>query len=148
VKGADRLLPVVHGDSRTVVFHTDHQFALDNPVERHLAVLRSAGSRGLSTALVGGVLAANLFYQFWLHAAWLPRLAPLEWILNTAGHHRVHHASNPEYLDVNFGGVLIVFDRLFDVTTRSLVTARLWRRDPRFHDTCFQCVGGDGATAA
>jgi sterol desaturase/sphingolipid hydroxylase (fatty acid hydroxylase superfamily) len=68
---------------------------------------------GFPPLLVGGVLAANLFYQFWLHAAWLPRLGLLEWILNTPAHHRVHHASNPEYLDANFGGVLIVFDRLF-----------------------------------
>ena len=68
---------------------------------------------GFPPVLVGGVLAANLFYQFWLHATWLPRLGPLEWILNTPAHHRVHHASNPEYLDANFGGVLIVFDRLF-----------------------------------
>ncbi len=68
---------------------------------------------GFPPALVAAVLAANLFYQFWLHATWLPRLGPLERILNTPAHHRVHHASNPEYLDANFGGVLIVFDRLF-----------------------------------
>jgi sterol desaturase/sphingolipid hydroxylase (fatty acid hydroxylase superfamily) len=68
---------------------------------------------GFPPLLVGGVLAANLFYQFWLHASWLPRLGPLEWVFNTPAHHRVHHASNPEYLDANFGGVLIVFDRLF-----------------------------------
>jgi sterol desaturase/sphingolipid hydroxylase (fatty acid hydroxylase superfamily) len=68
---------------------------------------------GFSPLLVGTALAANLFYQFWLHATWLPRLGPLEWLFNTPAHHRVHHASNPEYLDANFGGVLIVFDRLF-----------------------------------
>lgn len=68
---------------------------------------------GFPTQLVGAALAANLFYQFWLHATWLPRLGPLEWFLNTPAHHRVHHASNPEYLDANFGGVLIIFDRLF-----------------------------------
>jgi len=68
---------------------------------------------GFPPLLVGGVLAANLFYQFWLHASWLPRLGPLEWVFNTPAHHRVHHASNPEYLDANFGGVLIAFDRLF-----------------------------------
>ena len=43
----------------------------------------------------------------------MPRLGPLEWILNTPTHHKVHHGSNPEYLDCNYGGVLIVFDRLF-----------------------------------
>ena len=68
---------------------------------------------GFPHLLVGAVLAANLFYQFWLHATWLPRLGPLEWVLNTPAHHRVHHGSNPEYIDKNFGGVLIVFDRLF-----------------------------------
>ena len=67
---------------------------------------------GFQPLLVAGALAANLLYQFWLHAEWLPKLGPLEWVLNTPSHHRVHHASNPEYLDANFGGVLIVFDRL------------------------------------
>jgi hypothetical protein len=41
------------------------------------------------------------------------RLGPLEWILNTPSAHRVHHASNLQYLDGNYGGVLILFDRLF-----------------------------------
>jgi sterol desaturase/sphingolipid hydroxylase (fatty acid hydroxylase superfamily) len=68
---------------------------------------------GFPPVAVGGALAANLFYQFWLHAPWMPRLGPLEWVLNTPAHHRLHHASNAEYLDKNFGGVLIVFDRLF-----------------------------------
>jgi sterol desaturase/sphingolipid hydroxylase (fatty acid hydroxylase superfamily) len=69
---------------------------------------------GFPPLAVVGTLALNLLYQFWIHAAWIPRLwAPLEWLFNTPAHHRVHHASNPEYLDCNFGGVLIVFDRLF-----------------------------------
>ncbi|SEL58322.1 Sterol desaturase/sphingolipid hydroxylase, fatty acid hydroxylase superfamily [Roseateles sp. YR242] len=68
---------------------------------------------GFPPQAVLGALAANLLYQFWLHAAWMPRLGPLEWIFNTPSHHRVHHGSNDEYLDCNFGGVLIVFDRLF-----------------------------------
>ena len=68
---------------------------------------------GFPPLAVFAVLAANLLYQFWLHAPWIPKLGPLEWVLNTPSHHRVHHASNPEYLDCNYGGVLIVFDRLF-----------------------------------
>jgi sterol desaturase/sphingolipid hydroxylase (fatty acid hydroxylase superfamily) len=55
----------------------------------------------------------NLLYQFWIHADWIPKLGWLEYVLNTPSAHRVHHARNPEYLDANFGGVLIVFDRLF-----------------------------------
>lgn len=75
---------------------------------------------GASSQAVFGLLALNLLYQFWLHAPWMPRLGPLEWVLNTPSHHRIHHASNPEYLDCNYGGVLIVYDRLFG----SLVTER------------------------
>jgi sterol desaturase/sphingolipid hydroxylase (fatty acid hydroxylase superfamily) len=59
------------------------------------------------------VVALNLLYQFWLHTELVPRLGPLEWVFNTPSHHRVHHASNPEYIDRNFGGVLIIFDRIF-----------------------------------
>lgn len=68
---------------------------------------------GFSPAAVLAALSANLLYQFWLHAPYIPRLGPLEWILNTPTHHKVHHASNEEYLDCNYGGVLIVFDRMF-----------------------------------
>jgi sterol desaturase/sphingolipid hydroxylase (fatty acid hydroxylase superfamily) len=68
---------------------------------------------GFPPLIVGAALGLNLLYQFWLHAPWMPRLGPLEWVLNTPAHHRVHHASNPEYLDANFGGVLIIFDRWF-----------------------------------
>jgi sterol desaturase/sphingolipid hydroxylase (fatty acid hydroxylase superfamily) len=68
---------------------------------------------GFPPAAVFGIFALGLFYQFWLHAEWMPKLGPLEWVLNTPTHHKVHHASNPEYLDCNYGNTLIVFDRLF-----------------------------------
>lgn len=72
---------------------------------------------GFPPQAVFGLVAAGLFWQFWLHADWMPRLGPLEWVLNTPVHHRVHHASNPEYLDCNYGSSLIVFDRLFGTFT-------------------------------
>jgi sterol desaturase/sphingolipid hydroxylase (fatty acid hydroxylase superfamily) len=68
---------------------------------------------GMPPQIVLTLLSLNLLYQFWLHATWIPRLGPLEWFLNTPSAHRVHHARNIEYLDGNYGGVLIVFDRLF-----------------------------------
>jgi sterol desaturase/sphingolipid hydroxylase (fatty acid hydroxylase superfamily) len=69
---------------------------------------------GFPVQLVVATLAINLSYQFWLHTELIGRLPrPIEWLFNTPAHHRVHHASNPEYLDCNYGGVLIVFDRLF-----------------------------------
>ena len=68
---------------------------------------------GFSPQSVFIVLAVNLLYQFWLHTEMVPKLGVFEWLFNTPSHHRVHHARNREYLDANFGGVLIVFDRLF-----------------------------------
>jgi alkylglycerol monooxygenase len=57
--------------------------------------------------------ALNTLYQFWIHTRLVGRLGPLEWVLNTPSHHRVHHGRNPKYVDKNLGGVLIVWDRLF-----------------------------------
>lgn len=68
---------------------------------------------GFPPGAVLATLTLNLLYQFWLHATWIPKLGWLEYVLNTPSHHRVHHACNVDYLDANFGGVLIVFDRLF-----------------------------------
>jgi sterol desaturase/sphingolipid hydroxylase (fatty acid hydroxylase superfamily) len=68
---------------------------------------------GFHPKLVLQALSFNLLYQFWLHNTWIPKLGWLEGIVNTPSAHRVHHASNPEYLDANYGGVLMVFDRLF-----------------------------------
>ncbi|MGO7072935.1 sterol desaturase family protein [Rhizobium johnstonii] len=68
---------------------------------------------GFHPFAIVAALAANLTYQFFLHTELSPRFGPLEWILNTPTHHRVHHASDAECLDKNFGGTLILFDRLF-----------------------------------
>ena len=56
----------------------------------------------------------NLVYQFFIHTETVRRLpGPIEWLFNTPSHHRAHHGTNPRYLDRNFGGVFIVWDRLF-----------------------------------
>jgi sterol desaturase/sphingolipid hydroxylase (fatty acid hydroxylase superfamily) len=56
----------------------------------------------------------NLIYQFWVHTETIPKLwQPIELVFNTPSHHRVHHAVNPGYLDRNYGGILIIWDRLF-----------------------------------
>jgi sterol desaturase/sphingolipid hydroxylase (fatty acid hydroxylase superfamily) len=56
----------------------------------------------------------SMIYQFWLHTESIKRLPRwFEWIFNTPSHHRVHHGSNEEYLDKNFGGILIIWDRMF-----------------------------------
>jgi hypothetical protein len=56
----------------------------------------------------------NLIYQFWIHTETVGRLPRwFEAVMNTPSHHRVHHATNPRYLDRNYAGVFIVWDRLF-----------------------------------
>jgi hypothetical protein len=57
--------------------------------------------------------ALNTLYQFWIHTRLVGRLGPLEWVMNTPSHHRVHHGRNPKYIDRNHAGVFIVWDRLF-----------------------------------
>lgn len=55
----------------------------------------------------------NLLYQFFVHTERVDRLpAPVEYIFNTPSHHRAHHGSNDVYLDRNYGGILIIWDRL------------------------------------
>ncbi len=57
--------------------------------------------------------ALNTLYQFWIHTRLIGKLGPLEWVLNTPSHHRVHHGRNPRYIDRNHAGVLIIWDRMF-----------------------------------
>jgi sterol desaturase/sphingolipid hydroxylase (fatty acid hydroxylase superfamily) len=68
---------------------------------------------GFSPETILAGYALNLTYQFWVHTEWMPKLGPLEGVLNTPSAHRVHHASNVDYLDANYGGVILLFDRLF-----------------------------------
>ncbi|WP_377272281.1 sterol desaturase family protein [Peterkaempfera sp. SMS 1(5)a] len=69
---------------------------------------------GVHPAALAFCSSVNLVYQFWIHTERIDRLPrPVELLLNTPSHHRVHHASQGGYLDRNFGGILIVWDRLF-----------------------------------
>lgn len=54
----------------------------------------------------------DTLYQFWIHTRAIKRLGPVEWIMNTPSHHRVHHGIDPEYVDKNYAGIFIVWDRL------------------------------------
>lgn len=54
-----------------------------------------------------------LAYQTWLHTELIGRLGPLEGVLNTPSNHRVHHGADDKYLDRNYGGILIIWDRMF-----------------------------------
>lgn len=69
---------------------------------------------GFHPALIGFCASLNLFYQFFLHTEAVRRLPDwVEAVFNTPSHHRVHHARNARYLDANYAGTLIIWDRLF-----------------------------------
>lgn len=69
---------------------------------------------GFNPVWIGVCYALSLVYQFFIHTTLVDRLHPaIEYIFNTPNHHRVHHARNPGYIDTNYGGVFIIFDRLF-----------------------------------
>jgi sterol desaturase/sphingolipid hydroxylase (fatty acid hydroxylase superfamily) len=68
---------------------------------------------GVRPAMIEQARSLNLIYQFWIHTEAIRSVGPLERVLNTPSHHRVHHGSNRRYLDRNHGSILIVWDRLF-----------------------------------
>ncbi|OEU96854.1 sterol desaturase family protein [Streptomyces oceani] len=69
---------------------------------------------GVHPAVLAFCSSVNLVYQFWIHTERIGKLPRwFEFVFNTPSHHRVHHASQGDYLDRNFGGILIVWDRLF-----------------------------------
>jgi sterol desaturase/sphingolipid hydroxylase (fatty acid hydroxylase superfamily) len=69
---------------------------------------------GVPPWMIFSAFSVNLLYQFWVHTETIDRLPrPVEFLFNTPSHHRVHHGSDPDYLDRNYGGILIVWDRMF-----------------------------------
>lgn len=76
---------------------------------------------GFHPAVIAFVYGFNLVYQFWIHTEAIGKMwRPFEFIFNTPSHHRVHHATNPRYLDANFAGTLIIWDRMFGTFVEEL----------------------------
>ncbi|NBM14790.1 sterol desaturase family protein [Streptomyces sp. GC420] len=103
-----------------VVHHSSRKFNLSTALRQPWTSLTSWPfyvpmiALGVHPAAVAFCSSVSLVYQFWIHTeriGTLPR--PVEFVFNTPSHHRVHHASQGGYLDRNFGGILIVWDRLF-----------------------------------
>jgi sterol desaturase/sphingolipid hydroxylase (fatty acid hydroxylase superfamily) len=76
---------------------------------------------GFHPAMILFVGAINLIYQFWIHTEAIGKFPWLfEYVMNTPSHHRVHHATNPRYLDRNYAGVFIIWDRMFGTFTEEV----------------------------
>ena len=73
---------------------------------------------GVRPALVEHAHGVNLLYQYWIHTDLIRSLGRGEEALNSPSHHRAHHGSNQRYIDRNHGGILIVWDRLFNTFAR------------------------------
>ncbi|MFI0899968.1 sterol desaturase family protein [Streptomyces sp. NPDC020983] len=103
-----------------VVHHSSRSFNLSTALRQPWTSLTSwpfylpLVALGVHPAALAFCSSVSLVYQFWIHTERIDKLPrPLELVLNTPSHHRVHHASQGSYLDRNFGGILIVWDRLF-----------------------------------
>ena len=103
-----------------VVHHSSERYnlstALRQPVADAFGTFAPYGLLclvGIRPSLVSQARGINLLYQYWIHTDTIRTLGPLERVLNTASHHRVHHGSNQQYLDRNHGSILIIWDRLF-----------------------------------
>ena len=68
---------------------------------------------GFPAEVLFTVVSLNLIYQFWVHTEHVPKLGPFEWIFVSPSNHRVHHGRNKVYVDKNYGGVFILWDRIF-----------------------------------
>ncbi len=81
---------------------------------------------GFHPAMVFAVGGVNLIYQFWIHTEVIGRMPRwFEGLMNTPSHHRVHHAVNPQYLDRNYAGVFIVWDKLLGTYQREQDETRI-----------------------
>lgn len=103
------------------VHHTGNQYNLTAAFRQSLTGKISGGFvffapqclLGFSPDAVLLSYIVNLVYQFWIHTDLIGKLGWMEGVLNTPSAHRVHHAANVEYLDCNYGGTIMLFDRIF-----------------------------------
>ena len=68
---------------------------------------------GMPISMFVSIASAHLIYQFWVHSQHIPKLGVFERFMVSPSNHRVHHAQNADYIDKNYGGLLIIWDRLF-----------------------------------
>ena len=111
----------VHHSSEAMVFTSAYRLGWTQLLSAMWIMLLPLVWLGYPPRSVLTVLAVDLVCQFWLHTELIGGLGPLEYVLNTPRHHRLHHSMQIEHIDRNFGGVLIVFDRIFGTVCDSAV---------------------------
>jgi sterol desaturase/sphingolipid hydroxylase (fatty acid hydroxylase superfamily) len=104
---------VVHHSSNELNFAAAFRLGITERISGSTLFYVPLAWLGFDPKIIFSVAAFNLVYQYWIHADWIPKLGALEFFLNTPSHHRVHHSRELAHLDCNYGGVLIIWDRLF-----------------------------------
>lgn len=105
---------VVHHSSSRMNFSTAMRQNATNIFNGGWLFLVPLAFIGFNPVWIGIAYALNLVYQFFIHTTLVDKLHPaFEYVFNTPSHHRVHHGRNPGYIDRNYGGTLIVWDRMF-----------------------------------
>lgn len=104
---------VVHHSSERMNFSTAFRQSLMYPFAGMWLFWVPLVMIGFEPSLVIFAVLLNLSLQFFVHTQWVRTLGPLESVFNTPSHHRVHHGINAQYIDKNYAGVLIVWDKLF-----------------------------------
>lgn len=107
--------------NRHIIHHSSEEFNLSCALRQSVSNVTSfialfmipAALLGVPAQVIGFIAPIHLFAQFWYHTRLIGKMGPLEAVLVTPSHHRVHHAMNGPYLDRNYGQILIVWDKIF-----------------------------------
>ncbi|MGB0838752.1 MAG: sterol desaturase family protein [Chitinophagales bacterium] len=114
--------------NRHVVHHSSEEFNLSCALRQEISAFIGVyfflyiplAIIGVPAKVIAIVSPLHLFAQFWYHTRLINKMGWLEYIIVTPSHHRVHHAINEEYIDKNFGTILIVWDRFFGTFQKEL----------------------------
>ena len=107
--------------NRHIIHHSSEEFNLSCALRQSISETVHFGAILMIPAAILGVPAnifavlapIHLFMQFWYHTRLIDKMGWLEKIIVTPSHHRVHHAINPQYIDKNYGQILIIWDKMF-----------------------------------
>ena len=107
--------------NRHVIHHSSEEFNLSCGLRQSISIIFKfsailfipAALMGIDPMIFAVLGPIHLFMQFWYHTQLIGKMGILEHVIVTPSHHRVHHAINPEYLDRNYGQILIIWDRMF-----------------------------------
>ena len=107
--------------NRHVIHHSSEEFNLSCALRQSISetihfsalLMIPAALFGVPAVIFSVLAPIHLFMQFWYHTRLINKMGFFEKIIVTPSHHRVHHAINPEYIDKNYGQILIIWDKMF-----------------------------------